>query len=166
MLVGQLVVVDAVDDGEVDALGRRGNQNLLSSRGDVLFGARAVGEETGALERDLDAVGGVRKVGRVLLGADVNSLAVDDDVVAVGRDLARIFAVDAVVLEQPGVGLCVGEVVDADQLEPAVRTLKDRPGDQAADAAEAVDCNFGHWIPRCFMKSVTRCAILSDVRPK
>ena len=59
-------------------------------------------------------------------------------------DLAREDAVDAVALEQPGIGLRVGEVVDRDQLEPAVRPLEDRARDEAADASEAVDRNFGH----------------------
>ena len=80
--------------------------------------------------------------------------------------LAREFAVDAVVLEQPGVGLGVGEVVDADQLEPAIGPLEDRPGDQPADAAEAVDCNFGHAISLCFICSSTRPTIASGVSPK
>ena len=100
------------------------------------------------------------------LGGHMDALAVDDDVVAVGRHLAGELAVDAVVLEQPGVGLGIGEVVDADQLEPAIGTLEDGAGDQAADAAESVDGNFGHWIPLCFMKSVMRTATLSGVRPK
>ena len=81
----------------------------------------------------------------------MDALAVDDDVVAVGRHLARELAVDAVVLEQPGIGLGVGEIVDADQLEPAVGPLEDRPGDQPADTAEAVDCNSRHAISLCFM---------------
>ena len=106
--------------------------------------ALAVGEEAGAFQRDVDAVGGVRQLGRVALGGDVDALAVDDHVVAVGVDFAREGAVDAVALEQQGVGLGVGEIVDRDQLEPAVGPLEDRARDEAADAAEAVDRNFGH----------------------
>ena len=93
---GQLVVVDAIDDGQVDALGRRRDQHLLRARFDMLLGARAVGEEAGALERDLDAVRLVRQLGRIPLGGDVDALAIDDDVVAVGFDLAGELAVDAV----------------------------------------------------------------------
>jgi transketolase C-terminal domain/subunit len=128
--------------------------------------ARAVGEEAGAFERDLDAIGPVRQLRRIALGGHVDALAVDDDVVALGRDLAGELAVDAVMLEQPRIGLGIGEVVDADQLEPAVRPLENRARDQTADAAEAIDCNFGHEIPLCFMCSRTRAAILSPVSPK
>src|SRR6185369_249513 len=120
-----------------------------------------VGEETGALQSKLHAVGSMGQVCRILLGGDVNLLPVDDDVVAIDRDLAGELAVDAVTAEQPGVRLRVGQVIDAHQLEPAIGPFKDRSGDQAADAAEAVDCNFRHWIPRFFMKSVMRNATFS-----
>src|SRR6185312_8429188 len=132
----------------------------------VRLAARPVGEEAGAFERDINVVGLVRKLRRVLLGCHMDALAVDDDVVAVGLDLAWELAVDAVVAEQPGVRLRIGKVVDADQLEPAVGPLEDGACDQAADSAEAVDCNSRHWIPLVFMKSSTRCVILSGVRPK
>src|SRR6185503_16411346 len=102
------------------------------ARLDVLLPALAVGEEAGAFERDLDPVGAVRQSGRVALGGDLDALAVDDDVAPLDHHLAWEFAMDAVVLEQPGVGMSVGEVIDADQLEPAVRPLEDRAGDQPA----------------------------------
>ena len=132
----------------------------------MLLRAVAVGEEAGAFERDVDAVGLVRQVGGIALGGDMDALAIDDDVIAVGRHLAREFAVDAVVLEQPGIGLGVGEVVDADQLEPAVGPLEDRAGDQPADAAEAVDCNSRHAMSLCFICSSTRPTTASGVSPK
>ncbi len=132
----------------------------------MLLAALAVGEETGAFERQLDAVGLVRQLRRVLLGGDVDALAVDDDVVAVRRDLSREFPMNAVAAEQPGIRLGVGEIVDRHELQPAIGPLEDRPGDQPTDSAEAVDCNFRHWIPRSFMNSSTRPATMSGVRPK
>ena len=150
VLGGQFVVVDAVDDGQVGALGRGRDQHALGAGVEMLLAAFAVGEEAGAFERDVDAIGLVRQLGRVALGGDLDALAVDDQIVAVGLDLAREAPVDAVALEQPGVGLGVGEVVDRDQLEPAIGPLEDRARDQPADAAEAVDCNFGHCISLFF----------------
>ena len=85
VLGGQLVVVDAVDDGQVGALGRSRDQDALGARVEMLLAALAVGEEAGAFQRDVDAVGGVRQLRRIALGGDVDALAVDDDVVAVGR---------------------------------------------------------------------------------
>ena len=108
----------------------------------------------------------MRQLGRVAYSRHLDPPAVDDDVVAIDGDVAWELAVNAVVLEQPGIGLGIGEVVDADQLEPAVRALEDRSGDQPADAAESVDGDFGHWIPLVLMKSVMRIATLSGVSPK
>jgi hypothetical protein len=47
-----------------------------------------VGEEAGAFERDVDAVGGVRQVGGIALGGDMDALAVDDEIVAINFDRA------------------------------------------------------------------------------
>ncbi len=52
----QLVVVDAVDDGQVDALGRGRDQHLLGAGVDMLLRALAIREEAGAFERDVDAI--------------------------------------------------------------------------------------------------------------
>ena len=104
----------------------------------------------------------MRQLGRVALGGDADALAVDDHVVALGADLAGELAVDAVALEQHGVGLGVGEVVDRDQLEVMVVALEDGAGDQPADAAEAVDGDFGH----CPSFSRIFGVMASAVRPK
>ena len=141
VLGGQLVVVDAVDDGEVDALPRGRDQHLLRARIDMLLARDVVGEEAGAFEHQIDTQFLVRKVGGVALGGDADALAVDDEVVAFGGDGAGIFAVNAVTAEQPGVRLGVGEVVDRDQFEVAGTAFDDRARHQSADAAEAVDRN-------------------------
>src|ERR1700756_1067827 len=99
----------------------------------MLLAAFAVGEETRAFERDLDTVLTMRKLCRILLGRDLDALTIDNDVVAVGRDRAGVFAVDAVVTEQPGIRLRVGKVVDADQLEPAIGALEDCTRNQPSD---------------------------------
>src|SRR5689334_7799425 len=99
----------------------------------MLLGALAVSEKPGALEGQFDTLVTVREIARILFGRDMDALAVHDNVVALDGNVTRELAVDAVMLEQPGIGLRVGEVVDADQLEPAIRTFEDRSGDQAAD---------------------------------
>ena len=87
MLGGELVVVDAIDDGQIGALGRGRDQDPLGARVEMLLAAFAVGEEAGAFERDVDPIGLVRKLGRIALGGDLDALAVDDDVIAVGLTL-------------------------------------------------------------------------------
>jgi hypothetical protein len=46
-----------------------------------------------------------------------------------------------VALEQQGIGLGIGEVVDRDQFKPAIGALEDGARDIAPDASETVDCN-------------------------
>ena len=124
--------------------------------------ARAVGEVLPELKGKLDAIFGVGELGRVALGGDLDALAVDDQIIAVGADFAGEFAMDAVALEQHRVRLGVGEVVDRDQLEPAVGPLEDRPRDQPSNASETVDCHLGHFLS--FSRILGR--IASAVRPK
>ena len=88
MVGGQLVVIDAVDDGEVDALGRGRDQDFLRAGSEMRAGLVTVGEEAGAFERDVDAVVAVRQLAGIALGGDLDPAAVDDQVVAVGADLA------------------------------------------------------------------------------
>ena len=84
VLGGQLVVVDAVDDGQIDALGRAPRSELSWRRQRDARRPCPIGEEAGAFERDVDAVGGVRQLAGIALGGDVDAPAVDDEVVAVG----------------------------------------------------------------------------------
>src|SRR5436305_175300 len=86
--------------------------------------------------------------------------------IAAARARAWVFAVNDIAAYQPGVRLGVGEIVDADQLEPAVGPLEDCPGDQPADAAETVDCNSRHAVSLCLRWSDIRSATASGVRPK
>src|SRR3546814_13887311 len=62
VLGGQLFMVDAEHDGEIDALGRGRDEDALGTRAQMLARAFAIGEEAGAFERDIDPIGG--KIGR------------------------------------------------------------------------------------------------------
>ena len=79
----------------------------------------------------------------VLLGEDLDLLAANDNVIAFGLDIAAfVGAVVAVVLQQVGVGLGVGEVVQGDHFDFAVGVaLLDRAVSDAPDAAKAVDAD-------------------------
>src|SRR3546814_18916914 len=106
MLGGQLVVVDAVHDGQVDALRGGGDQHALGAGGQMLRRAVAIGEESRAVERDVAAQLGVRQVGGVAFGGDANALAIAYHRVAIGLHFPRARALDAVALrsEQRRVG--------------------------------------------------------------
>jgi hypothetical protein len=53
---GQLVVVHAEHDGQIDLLGRSRDQHALGARRQMLAGALAVHEEAGAFQRNVDAL--------------------------------------------------------------------------------------------------------------
>jgi hypothetical protein len=104
-------------------------------------GLVTIGEETGAFQRDVDAVVAVRQLARIALGGDLDAAAVDDEVVAVRADFAGIGAVDGIALEQERVRFRVGEIVDRDELQPAILLLKQRPRHEASDPPETVNRN-------------------------
>jgi hypothetical protein len=55
VILGQLVVIDAEDDGEVGAVGGSRNQHALGACCQMRRGLVLRREQTGALERDIDA---------------------------------------------------------------------------------------------------------------
>ena len=77
-----------------------------------------------------------RQLRRILFGNHRNLLAIDDDGVACGFDLPGIDAMHGVVLEKVSQRLCVGEVVDADELE---RGATPCPHDEPANTPESVN---------------------------
>ena len=109
----QLVVVDAHDDGEIGAVGRGGDDDLLGAGLEVFRGGLALGEDAGAFERDVDPELFPRQLRRVALGGDADLAAAGVEPVLAGGHLVRIAAVDAVVAQQVRVGLDGAEIVDA-----------------------------------------------------
>ena len=86
-------------------------------------------------------------VGRVALGHGLDLLAVDGQVLVVVGDRARVAAVNAVVLQQRGQRLVVGQVVDAHDLEH-VGLGHQAAEHQPADTAESIDTDANcHDIP-------------------
>ena len=121
----------------------------------------AVAEDAGALEHDLRAELAPLQLRGVLLGAGRDDLIADLQPALDGRHVAPEGAVDRVVLEQVREGLVVREVVDADDLEVAVRVREDGAGDATPDAPESVDADLGGHVGspsgfRCGSKSGAR----------
>ena len=136
-----VLVVDAHDDGDVLALCRCGDDDLLGARGDVLSGARCVGEEAGRLDDDVCTDLGPWQHPGIALGEDGEaSDALDGDLTIAGDDVLAQAAEDAVVLEQVREGLGVRQVVDAHHLDVGPAGQQG-PVEVAADAAKAIDSN-------------------------
>ena len=137
--LGQLVVVDAVDDGEVDAVRRRRDQHALGAGRKVERRLLLRREDAGALERDVDAELFPRQLRRVLDGGHFDCAVAAIDRVALDRHLAGEAAMHGVVAQQMRIGLDRGEIVHGDDLDILAPSLDHGAQDIAADAAEAVD---------------------------
>ena len=125
-------------DREVGALGRRGDDHLLTpaSRCRAAL-SRSVKSPVLSMTTSTPR-SPQGELGRVALGKHPHLGAVDEDVVVVRLDCARVAAEDRVVVEQVGQGRRVGDVVDRDDLEVGL-PLRGRAEDVPSDAAEPVD---------------------------
>ena len=143
-----VLVVHAVDDGDVFLLGRRGDDHLLGAALQVERGLVAVGEPAGGLEHDVHAEVLPGELGRILLREHPHGVAVRPRArPLVGRDVAREAAVDRVVLEQVGERLGVGDVVHRDEVELLGAHRLGGPHHVAPDPPEAVDADSNRHRP-------------------
>ena len=120
---------------------KRGDDDLLGARVQVLGGVLALGEQPGGLNHDVGPDVAPRQLRGVLLGEDLELVAVDDQpVLARPRPRPLVGAEDGVVPEQVGEHLVVDQVVDPDEVDFGARRL--RGAEQVvADAPEAVDAD-------------------------
>jgi hypothetical protein len=133
-----LPVVHAEDDRDVRVGGRSGDHDLLRACLQVLLGVRALGEQPGRLDRDVDAEICPRQVAGVALGEELDLVPADADHAVAGLDREIERAEDGVVLEQVRHRLRVADVVRGHDLDvPALLELGAK--EVAADTAESVD---------------------------
>ncbi len=132
-------MVNVVNDGGQVVASGSGDYDLLGASLDVGGSLVLGGEETGALENDVDAQLAPRQLFGVRLCVDRNLLAVNGDAVLACDDLviASIVALRGVILQQVREHLGGGEVVNSDDLGALVTEhLTER---QAADSTKAVN---------------------------
>ena len=144
MILGQLVVVDAIDDRQVRAFRRRRDEDALRARLEMGRRLLARGEDAGAFERDVDAERLVRKLGRILDRGHLDLVAVDDHRVALDLDLVRKAPVDAVEAQEVRVGLHRTQIVDGDDLDVLAARLQNSAQHQPPNPAEAIDRYLGN----------------------
>ena len=77
-VLGQLVVVDAIDHGDVGAVARALRPARAWRRRQMRRRLVACGEDAGAFQRDVDVQLLVRQLGRVLDGGDLDLVAGGD----------------------------------------------------------------------------------------
>ena len=148
MLLLQLVVVDPVDDHEVGAVGRRGDQHALGAGLEMRRGFFAGGEDAGAFQRDIDVQVLPRQRGRIFDGGNLHGAAAGIDGVAGDGHFVRKPAVHGIVAQQVRIGFDRSEVVGGHHLDVGAARFDDRAQDVAPDPPEAVDCD-----PYCHFQS-------------
>ena len=146
ILRGQSLLIDAVDDGlQVVASGSR-DDNLLSAGVDVSLAFGLGGVEASALQHNVHADLAPGQILGVLLGIDLDGLAVHSDGILTGGDLVSqsIAALSGVILQQMSQHSGAGQVVDRHNL--VALSAKHLTESQTADAAKTIDSNFNrHW---------------------
>src|SRR5690606_17252026 len=135
----QLVVVDAVDDGEIRALSRGRNQNTLGAGAQVGSRLVALGEDARAFEGDIDAEFSVLKLPVIADGPDLDRPGADVDGIAVDLYFAWKAAVYGIEAQQMSIGFNWSEIVNRYNLNVLTPALSDGAQDVAPDAAKTVD---------------------------
>src|SRR5947209_9143714 len=105
------------------------------------------GENAGAFERDVDAELPMRQRGRVADRRYPDLLTVNDERIALDRDLAREAAVNGIEPQEMGVGLDRAEIVDGHDLDVLPSGLDDGAQYVAPDSPEAVDRHLDRHFP-------------------
>ncbi len=148
-----LVLVHAHDDGEVFALRRSGDDDLLgAAAGDVVLGALhglallvdAVlldGKEAGRLDDDLDAQVAPGDAAGIGFLECLDLAAVDQQAIFLHFHGPIEAAVVAVVLEEMGHSLQIADIIECHDLKRVAMMIPDCLQYLSPDAAEAVDTN-------------------------
>jgi hypothetical protein len=137
-----LLVVHAVDEHRGVVLAGRRHDDLLGACVDVLLAGFLGEEQAGGFEHDVGAGFGPLEGRRVAFLREADLLAVDDQRVAVDRDLTLEAAVHRVVLQHVRQVVGLEQVVDGDDLDVVLEVLNRCAQHVATDAAEAVDTEF------------------------
>src|SRR5215208_4198054 len=141
VLGGELVVIDAEDDGQVGTLGRGRDQDTFGAGGQMSGSLILGGENSGAFKRYVDTQFLPWKGCRILYGGNLDAGVLDDDAVAFDLYLIWKAAMDGIEAQQMRVGLDGAEIVDCDNLDVLAAGFDDRAQNVSADAAETVDCH-------------------------
>jgi hypothetical protein len=120
-------LVDAEDDGGVLVAGGGGDDDFFGAAIGMRPGFIGIGEFAGGLDNDIDAVIFPGNGGGVAFREHLDFPAVNDNRFIFSGHLAGIRAVNAVPLEQVGVGPGVGQVVDRHNFYVILMALEDCP---------------------------------------
>src|SRR5262249_31424688 len=99
-------------------------------------------ERAGAVNHIVHAQCAPAECGRVSLAEDLKGIVVNHHGMTVEAYVTRVHPMDAVILEDIGEVLRIGEIVDGHHIK--VATHLGNPGDDASDTTKTIDRNFWH----------------------
>src|SRR5579885_1512610 len=146
------IFVDAEHNRDILAFGRSRDNYFLRTAAQVGRRFLRIGEKPCGLDDELHTQIPPGNLRRVALRDDLDVMAVDDKRVLCRLDSARKTPVGRVVLQQVSVGLCIGNIVDRNDLDILRVALKHCLQGLPSDAPEAVDAYTNAHM--CFSPSI------------
>ena len=140
------VVIDPQHYGAVEVVpGGHRHDDPSSSSVQVMLQLMDAQELAGAVNNIIHAQGAPGEFGRISLAEDLKGIVVNHHGITVEAHFTRVHPMDAVILEEIGEVLRVGEIVDGHHIK--VATHFGNPGDDASNTTETIDSNF--WYSHC-----------------
>ena len=137
-------VIHAIDEHRGLVLGRRGHDDFLGAGLEMCFSTGVVEKEACGFDHDVSTDFVPFQSGWIFDGGEADFVAIDDEVIALDRNLAVEATVNRVVFEHVSEILGFKKIVDADNLNVLAEIFNRRTEDHAPNASEAVDTDFYH----------------------
>ncbi len=113
----QLVMVDAVNNGQIYFGARRGNQHFFGAGVQMGLGFVAMGEDAGALINDVHTQFTPRQIGRIAFRGDLDRPPAKIDAVTFHLDVKGEGAVHGIPFQKVGIHVNIAQIVDADHFD-------------------------------------------------
>src|SRR5262252_4057476 len=139
MVFGELVMIYAVNHGEVRIVGWRRDQHPLRASIEMRLGFFLGRKDARALERDVDTQRLPWQFGGVPDGCDLDGPDAAVDGIAFDLDLAGEWPVNGIEAQQMRIGLGRRQIVEGHDLDVLASGLRNGTQDIAADPAKSVN---------------------------
>ena len=169
MALAQLIVIDAINNGQISTRGRGRHQHTLGTGGQMLAGGFLRGEQTGTFKRNINAHFFPRQIGRITLGDDFNRLAADINAGFGGLHFYRKATMHTVILQHMRIGFDTAQIVNRNDIDILAATFDNPAQHQTTDTSKSVNgyiyCHV--FSPRkSYSASRAAAAMASAVMPK
>ena len=138
------VFIDAHYDGRIIIFARRSDDDLLHSAFDVLAGTFFIFQLAGGFDDDLDAVLAPVQMFRIAVREDMDSLAINDEIIAIDLDVLAKSAMDSIIFQKILCSFHAARVIDSDHFQ--IISIQKSAEYQSANSAKTIDTDLCHLI--------------------